>query len=177
MDSFPDPVFAPEPGWTELPIPQSRGSGIRFVSGDASGTRLRVRYYHRAEDSALVGRAWFGPDTEGPPGYAHGGSISALLDEAMGLCSWIAGHGVVAVRLTVNFRELLPLGTTATFEAWIDNIDGRKVTGKGRIYGPDGTHYGDSEGLFIKLAPKHLERIDTGQMTQRLNEESDDAPA
>ena len=96
------------------------------MSGDASGTRLRVRYFQRAKDEALVGQAWFGPDTEGPPGYAHGGSVSALLDEAMGLCSWLSGHGVVAARLTVNFRDLLPLGTTATFEAWVEKIEGRE---------------------------------------------------
>ena len=46
------------------------------------------------------------------------------------------------------------------------------MTGKGRLYGPDGTEYGDSEGLFIKLAPKQIEQIDAERMSKRLHDEN-----
>jgi hypothetical protein len=36
------------------------------------------------------------------PGYAHGGSVAAALDEAMGGAAWWAGHQSVAARLAVD---------------------------------------------------------------------------
>ena len=44
-----------------------------------------------------------GPPIEGPPGHAHGGSMAAVLDEAMGAAAWMEGHLVVAVRLATSF--------------------------------------------------------------------------
>lgn len=62
-----------------------------FVSGDADDDRLRVAYFRRNEDDALLATVWFGSKAEGPPHHAHGGSIAAVLDEAMGASAWICG--------------------------------------------------------------------------------------
>ena len=57
---------------------------------------LRIAYYRSAEKDdhghhALFGRAFFGSaGCEGPPGHAHGGSMAAVLDEAMGSCARFA---------------------------------------------------------------------------------------
>lgn len=89
-------------------------SGIdpSFVSGDPFGNRIRVRYFKRERDGALVGKVWFGPGAEGPPGHAHGGSMAAVLDEALGAAAWMSGHPVVAAKLVTVFRRMLPLGTS-----------------------------------------------------------------
>lgn len=140
-----------EPGWEALaPLaPQTMRS---FVSGDPAGQRLRVRYFRRAADGALVGRVWFGPDAQGPPGHAHGGSMAAVLDEAMGAGAWLAGHTVVAARIGVSFRVMLPLGTIALVETWVDAVDGRKVSTRGRLSTEDGTVFAESNGLFVSIA-------------------------
>jgi len=62
-------LTAPEEGWTPIEPLVSVGTGRSFVSGDPEGDRLRVRYFRRARDGALVGRVWFGPGAEGPPGH------------------------------------------------------------------------------------------------------------
>ena len=152
------PVFAAEEGWTELTALDIQGLLPAFVSGDLEGERLRVRYFLRDSDGALVGKAWFGPGTEGPPGHAHGGSIAALLDEAMGLSGWVAGHMVVAATVTINFREMLPLGTETTFEAWVEEVAGRKVIAKSRLFGPNDVTYGDASGLFLMLPAEKFAR-------------------
>src|SRR4051812_4632347 len=79
-----------------------------FVSADPGGERLSVRYFHRERDNVLIARARFGPLSEGPPGHAHGGSMAALLDETMGLAAWFAGHMVVAAKLTMDFKKMIP---------------------------------------------------------------------
>ncbi|MBW2476490.1 MAG: PaaI family thioesterase, partial [Deltaproteobacteria bacterium] len=83
-----------EPGWTPFDAPALVGETLKFVSGDQTGNRFRVRYF-RDQDQALVARVWFGPVTEGPPGHAHGGSIAAVLDEVLGLAAFAAGHRIV----------------------------------------------------------------------------------
>ncbi len=140
-----------EPGWSPVNPLLAVGTLRSFVSGEPAGDRLRVRYFRRDQDDALVGKVWFGPGAEGPPGHAHGGSIAAVLDEATGCAAWLAGHSVVAARLTIEFRRLLPLGTLATLEAWVEHTDGRKVATRGRLLGAGGEPFAEAEGLFIIL--------------------------
>jgi acyl-coenzyme A thioesterase PaaI-like protein len=157
------PEIQPLEGWQPVNPFASLGATRSFVSGEEDDRRLRVAYFRRERDSAIVGRVWFGPGTEGPPGCAHGGSVAAVLDEAMGAAAWHAGHSVLAARLTVDFRQLVTLGTDAVLETWVDRVEGRKVTTRGRLTSEAGEIYAESEGLFIMLDPAQkkalLERL------------------
>lgn len=150
------PEVVPEPGWTPVEPPRLEGGRGSFVSGDPQSDRLRVSYFRREQDSRLVGRAWFGPGAQGPPGFAHGGSIAAVLDEAMGAASWTAGHLVVAARLDTSFQRMLPLGTDALLEAWVDRVEGRKVWTLGRLLDADGEPFAEAEALFVKIDPERF---------------------
>ncbi|OFZ21625.1 MAG: hypothetical protein A2X94_00365 [Bdellovibrionales bacterium GWB1_55_8] len=154
---IPGPDFdEASPGW-ELtwPFPDTARPGS-FVSGDPEGQRIRIKYYRRKEDGALVGKAWFGPDAEGPPGHAHGGSMSAVLDEAMGGSAWLAGYAVVAVRLIIDLRRMLPLGTAVFFEGSVEKVDGRKIHTRGKLTNAAGEVYAESQGLFIVLSQERF---------------------
>jgi acyl-coenzyme A thioesterase PaaI-like protein len=145
------PPVRPEPGWQPVEPFRIEGGRGSFVSGDPEGDTLRVAYFRRQGDRRLVGRAWFGPGTAGPPGHAHGGSMAAVLDEAMGAAAWMAGHIAVAVNLQTDFRAMLPLLTDATLEAWVERREGRKVWTAGRLHGDDGTLYAEARALFLRL--------------------------
>ncbi len=126
--------------------------GRSFLAGPHLDDEIiRLRWYVRESDDALVGKIWFGPGAQGPPGHAHGGSMAAVLDEALGSSCWVAGHAVVAAELTTKFRTMLPLGEVVTAEAWVDRTDGRKIHPRGRIVGDDGTVFAEATGLFIEL--------------------------
>lgn len=155
--SAPEPN--PEADWEDLSELQRQLADASFVSGEPLGDRLRVRYYRRRSDGAVVGRAWFGRGALGPPDHAHGGAMASVLDEAMGIAAWLSGHRCVAARLTVDFRNLLPLGTDATFSAWIDSVDGKKIHLRGRLHGPDEVDYATSEGLFVALADEKAQEF------------------
>lgn len=145
------PEFQPEPGWQLLKFPRKFSVGRSFVSGDIDGDRLRIWYFLRDEDAMLCAKVWFGIGAEGPPGHAHGGSMAAVLDEAMGFASWVAGHPVVAATITVNFRHKLPLETVFRVEAWVEQVENKKVITKGRIFDPETERvFSDAEGIFIK---------------------------
>jgi acyl-coenzyme A thioesterase PaaI-like protein len=122
---------------------------LRFVSGDPEGDRFRVRYF-RDPAQQLRARIWFGPETEGPPGNAHGGAIAAVLDEVLGLAAWATGHAIVVGNLNVSFCSLLPIAEVVTVETDIISIVGRKIMVHGRICRGK-TVYAEGECLCITL--------------------------
>ena len=150
------PEVVPEAGWTPIDPFRLEGGSGSFVTGDPGGNRLRVRYFLRDSDRRLVGRAWFGPGAQGPPGHAHGGAIAAVLDEAMGAAAWVEGHIVVAARLDTNFQRMLPLDTDATLEGWVEREEGRKVWTGGLLLDAAGVPFASAKGLFIELPPERF---------------------
>jgi len=135
------------------------GAGRSFVSGDRHSDRILVQYFLRRSDNNLVGEVWFGPGAEGPPGHAHGGSIAAVLDEAMGIGAWMAGHKVVAAQLVTNFRRMIALNTEAFVEAVVSNVEGRKVMMRARLLDDEGELLADAEGVFVVLEPQRLAEL------------------
>jgi acyl-coenzyme A thioesterase PaaI-like protein len=127
------PDLSGESDWTPFDAAALVGSSLRFVSGDPEGERFRVRYYLDGAQH-LKARIWFGPETEGPPGNAHGGSMAAVIDEVLGLAAWAAGYAIVVGNLNINFRNLLPLQKVVTVETKIVSVEGRKIMVHGRIY-------------------------------------------
>ncbi|NOX84538.1 MAG: PaaI family thioesterase [Chlorobi bacterium] len=144
------PELKGETGWIEIDYPEIYRKEKFFVIGDQSEDRLKVKYFFRESDHRFFGKVFFGKATQGPPGHAHGGSMAAVLDEAMGFSSWIAGYTVVAAKIIVEYIEMLPVNSVVTVEAWVESVDGRKVTTKGKIYAGD-VIFSTAEGLFINI--------------------------
>ena len=147
--------IAPEDGLALVQMPFSGSGGASFVDGDDQGNRLRLRMFVRESDCRMFSKAWFGPQAEGPPGHAHGGSMAAILDHTMGVAAWVAGYPVLAASITIDFVKKLPLGGIVTVETWVSGREGKKVTTQGRIYDTDpDAPYSTGEGIFI------LQRLD-----------------
>lgn len=141
-------------GWTEFNAPSLVGESLRFVSGEPDGERFRIKYFLDAEKH-LHARIWFGPETEGPPGHAHGGSIAAVMDEALGLAAWAAGYPIVVGNLNVSFRSLLPLKTVVTLESEVVSAEGRKVMVHGRLFCGD-TLFAEGQCLCITIPGRQV---------------------
>lgn len=155
-----------ESEWQELQAPGDGRSSRSFVSGDPGGDRLRVRYY-RTPSGNLTARVWFGPGSQGPPGHAHGGCLAAILDESMGAAAWLAGHTVLAVRISVDFRSMVPLGSVAAVETRIEGVQGRKVQVRGAILNLAGEVLAEGEGLFLTVEPEKLGGLSAASLLGR----------
>ena len=151
----------PDPSWRRAVLPPM-ATQDNYVSGEPHGERLRTRYFVNETNQQLVGKVWFGPGTQGPPGYAHGGSIAAALDEVMGGAAWLAGHMAVAAQITISFHEMLPLGTCCVTEARVVRVEGRKVRTEARLRDSEGALYATGAGLFIKLDASKLAQMTGG---------------
>jgi uncharacterized protein (TIGR00369 family) len=154
-----DALRVPAPGWTPLPDLGDLVGTHSFASGEPEGLRLRVALFRRDDDGAVVGRTWFGPHAEGPPGHAHGGAMAALLDEAMGVACWAAGHRVLAKELNVAFRRPLPLLSVATLECAVVVVDDRTLSTTGRLFLPSGDVCAEARGTFAALPAERLARL------------------
>lgn len=167
-----DALEAADEGWTPLGFDPA-GFGNRTFLSEPDDDRIRACYFERPEDGALVGRVWYGPGAEGPPGHAHGGSTAAVMDEIMGTSAWLAGHPVVAASVTVNFRRMVPLESIVEVEAYVERVDGNKIHTVGRIVDADGEVYSDGEGLFIEVDPSQFDES-VGQLVLEKQGERDE---
>jgi acyl-coenzyme A thioesterase PaaI-like protein len=143
-----------------LPVVPFPGAGERrtFVSGEPDTGRLRVSYFRRGQDGPLVARVFFGPGSTGPPGYAHGGAVAAVLDEAMGAGVWLAGYAAVARRIIVDFRDMVPVGFEGLVETRIEGTEGRKISIRAWLF--DGEHVlAEAEGLFVTLSEDQMQAM------------------
>ncbi|WP_429884518.1 PaaI family thioesterase [Geoalkalibacter halelectricus] len=150
MARAPDFEVLQKPDWTLFDAPSLVGKSLRFVSGDPQGKRFRLRYFRDGKND-LVALAWFGEETEGPPGHAHGGSMAAVLDEVLGLAAWAAGHPIVVGNLNIHFRKLLPLKSVAQVDTEVVSVKGRKVLVRGRLTDGQEGLYAEADCLCIRI--------------------------
>lgn len=150
-------LTTPRAGWKPVDLPHTVGTAT-FL-GDEEGNRLRVRYYQVSDPPTLAAKVWFGPGAQGPPRHAHGGSIAALLDEAMGGAAWIFGHPVVAAEITTRFKRMLPLDARYLIRARVVAVRGRKVEAEAELRGLDESLFAEGEGVFVELDTERLDRL------------------
>lgn len=125
-----------------------------FICEDHSltGDRIHQRLLWDDEALRIVARNWIGPDCQGPPGHAHGGSLFGMLDEAMGMSAWMQEMRVLAAHLEIDYLRPVPLSVHVDVSGWVVAVDGRKVHTMGEI-----RHDGDvavtATGLFVIADP------------------------
>jgi uncharacterized protein (TIGR00369 family) len=111
----------------------------------------------RAEGGRVVGEATLRHEHEGAPGYAHGGAVATLLDDALGFVGRLHGHLVVTARLETDYRAPVLMGVPLQVEAWEESErDGRKLYLRGVVRDQAGTVLAEARGLFVVVDRSHF---------------------
>ncbi|MTB88542.1 PaaI family thioesterase [Aeromicrobium senzhongii] len=121
------------------------------VRGHAMLPELLVtsRTTERVEGTVRFGR-WF----MGGGMAVHGGAVSLLFDEVLGILASLAAGGITRTAyLHTDYRALTPIDTELQAAAWIDRVEGRKWFVRGEIRHGD-TVCAEGEGLFLRLLPE-----------------------
>jgi len=126
--------------------------GWCFVCGTENPHSIGLTWYVD-DDGVMSSEFTLNQAQQGPPGHAHGGASAAILDEAMGLVVWAAGHKVAAVNLEINYHKPLPLNQPLVLEARITQMDERKIFSAGEIKLADSTIAVSGRGIYV-VAPK-----------------------
>lgn len=119
--------------------PASMGLELRIV-----GDRVR-------------GRVRFDRRQEGAPGFAHGGAVATVLDDALGTVLVLVRRPAVTANLSVDFRAPAFLERDLEVEAWCDDVDGRKLQLAGRLI-DSGEVVAEARGLFLEVEIDHFRR-------------------
>ena len=144
-----------EPDWELFHLPFDIGSGRSMFVETESGPTIRMRFFKRRSDDALVGRVWFGEATFGPPGFAHGGVVAFVLDEAMGSAAWLARYPCIAANLNIDFLEMTPLGYDCFIEANVCEVRPTKLALSVTL-SLDGNPLVRGRGVFPRITKKRL---------------------
>ncbi len=128
-----------------------------FICGVNNSAGVSARFYELENgESAAVFTI---PETHnGYPGRVHGGVTGAVLDELVGraISSLEPEIWGVTVELTVRYHKPIPTETVLTARGRLAENRGRRFSGTGELYLPDGSIGASCSGTYMKLP---LERI------------------
>lgn len=108
------------------------------------------------EGLTVTGRMVATENHQGAPGLAHGGLLTAVLDEVLGSLNWLIGVPAVTGRLEVDFRRPVPVGSELLLAARITGVHGRKVYMQGEGRFADGTVALAAAAVFISVPLQHF---------------------
>jgi acyl-coenzyme A thioesterase PaaI-like protein len=112
----------------------------------------------RTAEGRVHAEALFGSAYEGPPGCLHGGYVAAAFDEVLGFAQSLTGNPGMTGRLEVSYRSPTPLHTLLRFEAWVEKIEGRKITARCTLHAGERL-CAEATGLFISIRPGTFEKL------------------
>ncbi|XP_057579706.1 acyl-coenzyme A thioesterase THEM5 [Hippopotamus amphibius kiboko] len=93
-----------------------------------------------------------GPYLEGAPGFAHGGSLVAMIDETFSKTAYLAGEGLFTLNLNIRFKNLIPVGSLAVLHVDVEKIEDQKLYMSCVAQSSDQqTVYAKASGAFLQL--------------------------
>jgi acyl-coenzyme A thioesterase PaaI-like protein len=89
------------------------------------------------------------------PGLAHGGLVSAALDEACGLLATWHRFPSVTARIFVRYRKPVPINHELVVSAWVTDMRGRRIHVDGRLLG-DAEVLAEARCAFLHVPLEHF---------------------
>lgn len=108
-------------------------------------------------DGVTHGRATLGWAYEGPPGSVHGGFVTALFDQFMGVAQASGGQPGMTGTLSTRYHRRTPLNTELHFRGWVEKIEGRKTFVHAEIHAGE-VLTASCDGVFVQ-PPGGMDRL------------------
>lgn len=146
--------------------PLSHGALNRcFGCGQTNRNGLRLNFFVD-EARTIVCQTKLPRRFEGPPGYAHGGIIATMLDEAMSKAN--RQYGVLAMtrQLEVEYLKPVPLGKPLLLTGRRARSSERKHYCEAEITNEEGLALARARALFIEVDQEMLRRVSAFQRTK-----------
>ena len=128
-----------------------------FGCGEDHETGLHMRM-HAGKALTIDGTFTVTKHHQGAPGLAHGGLLSAAIDEVLGSLNWLLGEPAVTGRLECEFIKPVPVGSVLHIHAEIVGTQRRKVfaVASARLNSESGPIAIEARAIFIQVSVEHF---------------------
>lgn len=125
-----------------------------FGCGGDNAGGMKLTFEQDNANRRIVGRFVLGDRYQGGAGFAHGGIIAVLLDEAMGKACRFRQARAVTAELTVEFLKPVSVEKEIIVEGRETEQKGRNLFMTGEIRNEAGEVLARGRGRFVVIAPK-----------------------
>ena len=134
-----------------------------FGCGGDNPAGMRLVFDLDFDAERTRGRVVLGPNYAGGAGFAHGGIIAVVLDEAMGKLSKLTDEKAVTGELSIEYRKPVPVDQEIVVEGWQVQAVGRYRFRAGEIRDTRGNLLARGKARFVAIDERHFERVPAGQ--------------
>jgi len=120
-----------------------------FGCGGANDSGMKLTFELDQESERVTGKFVLGSRYGGGAGFAHGGVIAILLDEAMGKISKLTEERAVTAELNIEYRKPVPVDAEIIVFGWQENEKGRNRFRVGEIHDAQGNLLARGRGRFV----------------------------
>src|SRR5260370_30607346 len=124
-----------------------------FGCGGANDSGMKLTFELDQDPRRAAGKFILGSRYGGGAGFAHGGIIAVLLDEAMGKISKLTDERVVTAEINIEYLKPVPVDAEITVVGWQEEEKGRSRFRIGEIYDAQGNLLARGPGRFLVVAP------------------------
>ena len=125
-----------------------------FGCGGDNAGGMKLTFEQDNANRKIVGRFVLGERYQGGAGFAHGGIIALLLDEAMGKVCRFREVRAVTAELSVEYLKPVAVDKEIVVEGRETEMKGRNLFMTGEIRNGNGEVLARGKGRFVVLKPK-----------------------
>jgi acyl-coenzyme A thioesterase PaaI-like protein len=134
-----------------------------FGCGAANPAGMKLAFELDLDARRARGSFVLGPNYAGGGGFAHGGVIAVVLDEAMGKISRLNDESAVTAEMNIEYRKPVPIGKPILVEGWQEEEKGRNRFRVAEIRDPDGNLLARGKGRFVIVQQSHFTEAQPNQ--------------
>ena len=122
-----------------------------FGCGGGNEFGMKLTFELDEDEKRCSGRFVLGARYGGGAGFAHGGVIAILLDEAMGKISKLTGERALTAELNIEYRKPVPVDSEIVVLGWQEDEKGRNRFRVGEIHDAQGNLLARGRGRFVVI--------------------------
>ena len=130
-----------------------------FGCGAANPAGMKLTFELDFDARRARGSFMLGANYVGGGGFAHGGIIAVVLDEAMGKLSRLTDEKAVTAEMSVEYRKPVPVDRTVVVEGWQEEEKGRNRFRVAEIRETEGNLLARGKGRFVVVAQEHFASV------------------
>jgi uncharacterized protein (TIGR00369 family) len=134
-----------------------------FGCGAANPAGMKLTFDLDFDARRTRGSFILGPNYAGGGGFAHGGIIAVVLDEAMGKLSRLGGESAVTAEMNVEYRKPVPVDKPILVEGWQEEEKGKNRFRVAEIRDSQGNLLARGKGRFVIVRQAHFTEAQPGK--------------